>query len=248
MNSGKDKEVVVSGETPVLGKVKGLFQLLTELQILSEGEKKAGDYNPELVVPYTTRMAFSLEGIHIAFFGILFTYFTLPLVIGAVNQYFPAFGKYEHSLFEKLILYCLSFSIGVTKIIFMSFVISRLYLGRATRVVVDWLVTSLIAFIIAFGIIGFFLYLVVYGYVLTDRNLVGLYHFLREKFSNATFAFQTYRVLYSIKLSLIPAAFYFMGYILLESGLIGIAYLIAYLRTKRRKAIMKKYGIEMESP
>lgn len=247
---GQREGVVVTGrDTPTIGKVKGLFQLLTEIQILSEGEKKAGDYNPEMTAPLTTRASFLYEGFHTALISLIFTFFTLPFVVGVFENYFPAFGKYEHSTFERILLYLLSFSPGMTKILFIAVIISRVYLGKTTKAVVDWFLSTLIACILGLGIVGIFVYLTIHGYALSEVNLQKIYYWLLDEFrGNKTIALKIYKVLVGVKLSIFKAILYFAGYILVEVAVIGISYAFALWKTKRRKKLLRKYGIDIESP
>ncbi|PMP98087.1 MAG: hypothetical protein C0169_00710 [Thermodesulfobacterium geofontis] len=238
-------EVVVPGGTPVVGKVKGLFQLLTEIQILSEGEKKSGDYNPEMVVPYTTRIAFSYEGIHTAFSSLILTFLTLPFIVGIFNHYFPAFGKYEHTTFEKFLIYSVAFSPAVVKVLFISFVLAGTYLGRSTKVIVDWFLWTFIVCLLSFGILGFFIYLAFYGYVLSEGNLAKI---ATLAIKNGGFWKPIFSVLYGIKQSLFKAGAYFLGYTVIDAFIAIASYFLALYKTTKRKKLLEKYDIRIESP
>ncbi|MGC9100045.1 MAG: hypothetical protein ACP5HC_02105 [Caldisericum sp.] len=238
-------EVVVSGDTPVVGKVKGLFQLLTEIQILSEGEKKAGDYNPDMVVPYSVRMSFTHVAFNTALSSLLFTFFSLPFIIGIFNHYFPAFGKYEHTLFEKFLIYSVAFSPAVVKVLFISFVLAGAYLGKATKVIVDWFLWSFIICLLSFGILGFATYLAFYGYVLSEENLIKIAYLAIKKGGIWKIV---YSILYGIKHSLLKAGAYFLGYAVIDALVTMASYFFALYKTTKRKKLLEKYDIRIESP
>jgi len=231
----------------MITRVKGLFQTLTELQIISEGEKKSGDYNAEIVTPFATRLSFTTEGAHTGFYSLIFTFFTLPLVIGVLKNYIPAFGKYEHDWFEKLILYSLAFSPGVVKVFFTSYVVSQLYLGRTTRTVLGWFLSGLIPTIALTGLFGVIIYLIIYSVPLSMANVYKFYLYCTYQ-KGTPFWIGLFKVIYGIKMSIPKAAVYFGAYALLEILTLSLAYFWALRKTKKRKEILKKYEIELESP
>jgi len=240
-------EVIVPTGGPLITKVKGLFQTLTELQIISEGEKKSGDYNPDIVAPFATRLSFTTEGVHTGFHSIIFTYLMLPVVIGVLKNYFPAFGKYEHDFFERLILYFLAFSPGVVKVFFTSYVLSQLYLGRTTKTIVDWFLAGLIPVIALAGLFGVFLYLTLYSVLLSTQNLYRLYFYCVYQKGTA-FWTGLYKVILGIKMSIPKATLLFSFYVIAEILILVIAYLYAARKTKMRKRLLEKYDVELESP
>lgn len=246
-DSGKNDVVIPTSSGPLITKVKGLFQTLTELQIISEGEKKSGDYNPDVVAPFATRISFTSEGLHTGFHSLIFTFISLPLVIGVLKNYLPAFGKYEHDWFETIILYFLAFSPGTTKVFFTSYVLSQLYLGKTTRIMINWFLGGLITTIAIIGLFGIFGYITLYSVLLGTENLEKIYAFcLKQK--KLDFLMGVYKVIYGIKMSIPKAALYFGLYAIMEIATITFAYYWASVKTKKRKTILRKYEIELESP
>jgi len=247
MQSTGKTETVISSSGPLITRVKGLFPLLTELQIISEGEKKAGDYNPEIVTPYSTRISFTTEGMHAVFYTSLFTFLTLPLIIGVLNNYLPAFGKYEHDRIEKLILLALTFSPGAVKLLFTAWIIFGLYLGRTTKIIVDWFLIGVVSTIGLVLIFGTIIYLITYSVFLGLPNMYKLFVYCVYQ-HGTPFWIWLFKVIYGIKMSIPKAMIYFWGYGLIEIFVLALAYYYALKKTKKRKELLRKYEIEIESP
>lgn len=243
---GQDVIPTSSGAGALLP-ARGLLHALSEIQLVSEGEKRAGDYNPEILITLNVRFSFMWEGFYASLIPLLFTFFTLPISIAVFKNWLPAFGQYEHGLFDKFLIFMLSFSPGMLKVLFVAFIISRCFLGECTKTLVHYFVIySIIPTVLSITLIGFFVYNIIYVYLFTSESIIYLAENIGKLFKSAKATLTTFSVLYYIRKSIPLASFTYLFYGITEVAILLIAYATAWYNTKKYKETLIYWDLRKE--
>lgn len=242
--SGRSDEIVAPSAGTSVKQARGLLHTLSQIQIMSQGEKRAGDYDPNMIATVNIIISYSWEGFIITAIPLIFTFLTLPISLSVLNNYLPAFGTYERSLVDNLLVFALSLSPGLLKVLFVAFFVSTFYLGRVTDQLTKYLIHwGMIPTLAIFGILGFFFYQIIYFKVLSVENCHSLARAIGELFSGnkKEMTEASYRVLISLRKSIPLSSFIYVGYCIAEVLILLSAYYFAKIRTKRLKALRLKW-------
>lgn len=244
--AGRGDVVTPTGQTSILP-AKGLVHALSEIQFLSRGEKQAGDYDPEMLLTLTVLYSFLWEGFIATIIPLIFSFFSLPIGLAAVKKLLPAFGTYERSLLDNILVLFVSFSPSALKIFFVAYIISQCYLGKTTKKLLTWFVFySMIPTLLLVSVIMFFIYQFIYFYVLSEENLYKIFLWLGQNISNITVIKTLNLILFSLKATLIECSIFFVLTVVFEVLFLVLAFLYADRKTKKYKQFLMEWGLRKD--
>lgn len=245
---GKTEQVIPTGAYPSLIPAKGLVHALSEIQFISRGEKQAGDYDPKMLVTLTVLYSFIWEGFYVTLYPMLFSFISIPVAVGILNQWIPAFGTYEHGILDKILILLLSFSPGMLKVMFIAYIIDKCYLGKTTKTIVKWFTLySIIPTVLSLAILGFFIYQLFYFYILSDQHIQAFMTYLTKNFpKHYGFIQSLNHIIYAFKYALPKSSIIYLGYAIFETLILLITYFHADYKTKKYRKFLTRWGLRKE--
>jgi len=245
---GDSRAEVPIGSQPSLAPAKGLVHAISEIQFISRSEKYIGDLDPEVMVPLKVSMSFWYEGFYATALPMIFSFFTIPVMMGTLKHNFPAFGSYDLSMLDKILVLFLSVSPGLLKSIFVAFFITRFYLGKVTKTLLNYFVlSSMVPTAIIFSVLGFFFYQVIYLFLLTQENILAVSQELYQVFGKSFVVYNaTYKILSGLKESIPKGSLIYLLYGPAEALIFFAAYWYAEAKTKKIKETFEKWNLRKE--
>ena len=182
MSSGQGT-IMIDGENRE--KVKGLFDLLDEIQQYAASEEMItiADSKSQIhkFFTFNMRLEYFIVGFKAIMGSFIITSILMPLFFSAISGAIPIFGSYEAGIVDSIYLVLLTFGLTFGYLAFFLWICSH-NKGLMTEAMIFNVVSGVSIGALVKGVMGFFAFNIMYHYLVTPDKLTTFFSYFTKVF------------------------------------------------------------------